>query len=519
MYYYAVSALEDQTLSALSREVRQHQKSIDRFLSERILDLEAISRANDLEDLTQPGKLEAVFRAMQPTAEARYYTDLGIIDQYGAHRAYVGPYDLQTRNYKKAPWFKAAMASGIYISDLFSGFRKVPHVIIAVKKNEDQTTWIVRATIRADYFNKLISHAVAGEKGKVLLINRKGICQFCPGNQEGMMAPAGIQIPAHFDGIKIAENNAQLQVMVWLKNVAWLTVVQMDRKMLFEPLRRVRNVGVFVFILGAILISPTVLLTTNYLVQRLESKRRKIKQMDQHLRQANRMTMSLQLYKGFFQEMNEYMSNIASAAEWIGERNRHADNHEDVRQDIDENLEQIRAEIIWSKKTIHELMHFSLSADPIIRQINVNAMLNDLLELFLREFYFNNIRIRMDFHEVLPVIRCDPSRLRQVFQNLLFNALEAIGKNGEIRLATRSMRDRIRIRIADTGPGIPPDVVGDIFEPLFSTHPNRLGLGLSICRDILEKIGGSISLEENTAKGAIFMVEIPVKFKYQHGSA
>jgi len=81
------------------------------------------------------------------------------------------------------------------------------------------------------------------------------------------------------------------------------------------------------------------------------------------------------------------------------------------------------------------------------------------------------------------------------------------------------MRDRIRIRIADTGPGIPPDVVDDIFEPLFSTHPNRLGLGLSICRDILEKIGGSIGLEENTEKGTTFMVEIPVQFNSQHGSA
>jgi len=303
--------------------------------------------------------------------------------------------------------------------------------------------------------------------------------------------------------------------MVWLKSVPWLSVVQMDRKTVFQPLWRLRNVGVLVFILGAILIGLTVLLTTNYLVQRLEVKRSKIRLMDQHLRQANRMTLSLQLYKGFFQEMNEYLSNIASAVEWIGERNRDAATPEDVRKDISEHLEQIQAEILWSKKTIHELIHFSLPTDPVIRQIDINSMLNDLVELFIRELYFNNIRIDMDFQEPLPVIRNDPSLIRQVFQNLMFNAIEAIGKDGEIRLATRSLEDRIQITLADTGTGVSPDIVDVIFDPLFTTNPRRLGLGLSICRDILEKLGGSIALEKSTAKGSVFTVEIPLEFKHQ----
>jgi two-component system, NtrC family, sensor kinase len=513
MYYYAASAVKNQTLKSLSREVRQHQKTIDRFLSERVLDLRAISHSIDLEGVINPGTLAGIFRALQPTAEDHYYTDLGIIDQRGVHRAYVGPYDLIHRIYKDEHWFKTVMASDVYISDLFAGFRKVPHFIIAVKKTEDDQSWIIRATIKADYFNKLIASTVVKEKGDALLVNQGGIFQCNPRNRERTMRPSGIRVPTHFDGIRIEESSDRIQVMVWLKSVPWLSVVQMDRKSLFEPLWRLRNVGFFVLVLGAILISLTVLLTTNYLVERLERKRSRIKRMDQHLRQANKMTLSLQLYKGFFQEMNEYLSNIASAAEWIGERNRDTLDPEKARKDIHDNLEQIQAEILWSKKTIHELMHFSLPVDAIVQPVNINDMLNDMVELFLRELYFNNIRIRMDYEDPLPTIRCDLSLMRQVFQNLLFNAFESIGKNGEICLTTRSLGDRIRITIADSGPGIPPGVDEDIFEPLFSTHPKKLGLGLSICRDILEKVGGSIHLETNVEKGVAFMVEVPLRFK------
>ena len=104
---------------------------------------------------------------------------------------------------------------------------------------------------------------------------------------------------------------------------------------------------------------------------------------------------------------------------------------------------------------------------------------------------------------------------KQVFQNLLFNAFEAVGKNGEIRLTTRNLGDRIRVIVADSGPGVAPEALDDIFEPLFTTHPKKLGLGLSICRDILEKLGGSIALEKSTAKGPVFTVEIPLEFKHQ----
>jgi len=509
MYYYAVSAQKEQTVTALSREVYLHQKAIDSFLKERILDLKSMAETSDLWELIQPGALQKVFNALQPGANQTLYTDLGIIDQDGRHVAYVGPYDLISRNYKNTDWFPAVMASDAYISDLFGGFRNVPHFIVAVKTRQNDRDWIMRATIKAEYFNRMLFEAFGTKGDEVMLVNRRGDYQWIPHRQDLMMTPSGLEIPGHFDGYRIAPNGSKLTVMAWLDNVPWLCVVRMDRRAIFAPLNRQRNVGIFVFILGAILIGLTILLTTNYLVQRLEDKRSKINLMSQHLRQANRMTLSLHLYEGFFRQMNDCLANIGSAAEWIGQINREGGRHDEIRRDIEASLVQIHGEIKRSQKTLQELSHFSRTEDPIVRRVDVNAMLEELVDLFRREFYFKAVGLNKDFENDLPWVRCEPQLLRQVFQNLMVNALEAVGKNGEIHLKTRTQGAMIQITVADTGRGVPPDLAETLFDPLVSHQPGKLGLGLAICKDLLTKMGGDIRLLHNSGQGAAFTVDLP----------
>ncbi|MBC2709583.1 MAG: hypothetical protein HGJ94_00790 [Desulfosarcina sp.] len=513
MYYYSTSVLKDKTLASLRSEVDSHQKTVDQFLFERIMDLKAISQMQNPVSLTSPGKLEAVFKAIQPAPDSRYFTDLGIIDQYGAHMAYVGPYDLMAKNYSHAQWFKAVMASGVYVSDVFSGFRQVPHFIIAVKRTENGEPWIIRATMDAVYFENLVSKITAGSGGDAFLVNKKGLLQTTPLRAGGLMEPSDIQDPERFDGIRMEETDGKIRVMAWLKGVPWLSVVEMDRDEIYSRLQRVRNVGIFIFLMGAVFIGFTVLLTTNHLVSRLEIKRRNIQLMGHHLRQANKMTLSLQLYKGFFQEINEALVNIDSSAAWIGEQNRKARSLEGSRDEVDENLQQIRDEILRSRETIHQLTSFSLPTAPAVADVDINGMLDRLSELFRRETYYNNIQIHQDFQEPLPSIRNDPSQLQQVFQNLIFNAIDAVEKDGVITLKTKAHGDSVHVIIKDDGPGIAPDIMERIFDPLFTTDYRCLGLGLAICRDILKQMGGEIEVATRPGKGVSFTVTLPVHFQ------
>jgi two-component system NtrC family sensor kinase len=511
LLHYAGVSLRESTLQSLLREVEHHQKSVDRFLAERIGDLRLVTQVRDLASLTQPGAIEAALGFLH--AHGPYFSDLGVIDDQGRHLAYAGPYDLIRENYAKTGWFDAVMTRDFYISDVFFGFRNSPHFIIAVKQMHENRFWILRATVNASFFDHLVGEITATGGGVSFLVNAKGLFQTSPTGTAQWMEPSDVAVPQRFAGVRTAEHNGHIRAMGWLENVPWLSVVQVDKREIFQPLRRMRLVGLLVFILGAALIVLTALLTTNHLVNRLEAKRRSIQLMGHHLRQANKMTLSLLLHKGFFQEINEALANIDSAATVIGEQVRQAAGAEAARSDLDENLGQIRSQILRSRETIHQLIAFSRPTVSVITDIDINQVLDGLIDLFHREILFKNVRVNKDFQEPPPVARGDPSQLEQVIQNLMFNALDAIGQAGAITLKTRIQGDLVHITVADDGPGIAAEVLEKLFHPPFTTRPGRLGLGLAICREILKKMGGDINVDSRPGKGAAFTVFFPIRFR------
>lgn len=112
----------------------------------------------------------------------------------------------------------------------------------------------------------------------------------------------------------------------------------------------------------------------------------------------------------------------------------------------------------------------------------------------------------------LPIIAGDQSQLQQVFLNLISNAIDAIGKNGEVEVSTRQLRNNIEVTIRDNGPGIPEEKRKRVFEPFFTTKTTGkgTGLGLWICYNIIEKLNGRIHLQSKEGGGSTFTVEIPI---------
>ena len=121
--------------------------------------------------------------------------DLGVIDEDGNHLAYVGPHYsiLKKVNYKEEKWFHEVMATGVYVSDVFLGFRKIPHFIIAVMVREKNQSWVLRATIDSDILDNIVRGAWIGKKGDAFIVNRENILQtttrFCCTVMEAPDAP------------------------------------------------------------------------------------------------------------------------------------------------------------------------------------------------------------------------------------------------------------------------------------------------------------------------------------------
>ena len=510
MYHYAVSALEERTLADLRMEVSEHKGAIDQFLTERTMDLELLAGNLGLDYLTRPGMLATVFSSLQQGVPC--FTDLGIIDDQGQHLAYVGPHDLLSKNYKEAPWFKVLKEREVYISDVFLGFRNEPHFVIAVKNETQDGFWIIRATVDTAYFYDIVSEVLTKRRGDAFLINREGVFQTSPRAAGQLMGQSELRNLAQFEGIRAEERQGRILMMAWLEKVPWLYVVELDRSEIYASLHRIRNIGIFVFVLGAILIVLTVMLTTNYLITRLETKQRSLRFLDQQLRHTSRVASSMQLASGFAREINDTLSNIDLVSSWIQELSEKDLSREENRHQIKESLNQIKSEVARTRRITDTFFKATQRTPPMIRELKANEILDEILELLHRELHFKRISVRREYDEELPLVRSDASQLRQVFQNLILNAVTAVDKEGTIVLKTAAEGNRVKVTVKDSGPGIPQEHIGKIFDPLFTTKPEGTGLGLSISADILKKLGGRISVESEPGKGASFTVELPLQF-------
>jgi len=147
--------------------------------------------------------------------------------------------------------------------------------------------------------------------------------------------------------------------------------------------------------------------------------------------------------------------------------------------------------------------------------VDVNRVVTDVLEAREIQVQSASVKITRRLAAELPPTKADAGQIEQVLVNLITNAIQALdGHPGDrvIEAGTERRGDKIRIWIADTGPGVPLQILGRIFDPFFTTKgPARgTGLGLSICYSIMEEHKGKIWVESEAGKGARFIVELPV---------
>jgi len=150
--------------------------------------------------------------------------------------------------------------------------------------------------------------------------------------------------------------------------------------------------------------------------------------------------------------------------------------------------------------------------EPRLEDVDINQTLNETVALLGNYARINNIVIRTDLSSDLQIIASDQSQLQQVFLNLISNAIDAIGKDGLIQVLSRRTDSHITVKIIDDGPGITEDQERKVFDPFFTTKQTGkgTGLGLWVSYNIIEKMGGAMTLESQVGKGSAFTVQIPI---------
>jgi len=144
------------------------------------------------------------------------------------------------------------------------------------------------------------------------------------------------------------------------------------------------------------------------------------------------------------------------------------------------------------------------------RSLALNQLLNETFDLVEPVLKDRSIKLQIDLAEGPLMIQGDSDQLKQVFLNILYNAIEAIADKGEIRIDSRVSRREAEITIADNGPGISWEVQEKIFDPFFTTKGDGTGLGLAISKNIIRDHGGSLDFHSSPGKGTSFYIRLPI---------
>ena len=526
-YYYFTTSLETSTIATTKRIVEDHRHMIDSFLRERKANLEFVLYSYNFEELAEPQTLYDIFGRLQK--ESSTFVDLGIFNEEGVHINYQGPYRLVGRDYGEEYWFKEVIKKGSYISDIFLGFRRIPHFIIALKREEGGKTWVLRATIDTYLFNDLVKKVRIGKTGEAYILNADGIFQTERRSGGNLMEkdPENIKYPELREGIntfieKDSRGDAFIYATTWLKGRKWLLVVRQEKADAFRALRSASYVIVLITILGGGAIIGIAFYLTDRIVRRMEKMDADKEQLSGQLIRASRLAELGEMATGFAHEINNPLQVIKSEHSLIEVILSELKETGDLKvseslAELEDSMNQIDLQITRCSGITQSILKFGRQSEPVLQNIDLINFIPEVTEMVAKKASVNGIELKLEISEDTPPVHGDPGQLQQVLLNLYNNAIDAItarhgSEGGELVVGSGPIEDgRVQIFVSDNGAGISPENQKKIFSPFFTTKPvgKGTGLGLSVCHGIIESMNGFMEVESKMGVGTTFTISLP----------
>jgi signal transduction histidine kinase len=189
------------------------------------------------------------------------------------------------------------------------------------------------------------------------------------------------------------------------------------------------------------------------------------------------------------------------------------------RDKLDRYLEVVGGELGRISAIVRRMRDYYRPAHERLQPTDLLAVLDSVLELSGKELQHRHIEVERLGSLELPLVHANPDHLKQVFLNLVLNAMDAMPDGGMLRITTAQdvqlgstdhMQSAVCIELSDTGPGMPPEIQTRLFEPFFTTKEGGAGLGLSITYNIIEAHNGQISVMSEEGTGTTFRILLPI---------
>lgn len=499
-------------LNELAASTIEHRSEvISQFLNDKLNMLRRVVFLYSKDFFFDPQNVEKLFLAMNNGGDI---VDLQVIDATGTQHAYVGPYraQIEGKNYQDAPWFRETLISGVHISDVFTGFRNTPHFVVAV--TDPLKNYVLRATINSSIFNSLLHSAQLGPHGDAFIINHAGEFQTPSLLGKTELAETEKQLISFDSKPTSVITDTDIYTTRQIEIGHWLLILKANIDDSLGYYLRLRD-RVILVVIGIVLFSMAAATFVSIVLSRnFQKSDKEYAALSLQFVQVEKMATVGRLAAGIAHEINNPLQMITNQAGWISELLPDED-PDQVKNlaEYQKAVEQIKHHVRRAGTITHRLLGFSRKMSTQQEKVQINDLVVETVSFVEREAGYHNITIAQNLAENLPVTMVDGPQLQQVFLNLINNAVDAVGPGGRVEITSKLRADsKLEVSFADSGPGIPTANLKQIFDPFFTTKdPGKgTGLGLYISYDIIQKLGGTITVENRKSGGAMFIIVLPV---------
>jgi two-component system, NtrC family, sensor kinase len=512
--------LRQEIVNPLLVLVNKSKHSMEMFLAERLSAVSFIGSEHSFQELADEGNLNRIFLVM--TQEFNGFVDLGVIDENGVQVSYVGPYDLKGRNYSEQPWFNEVRSRGAYISDVFMGFRRFPHIAMAVqRKIEGGKSWILRATIDTHTIDELIASMRLDAKSDGFLVNSDGTLQTATRNYGGVLDHFPLGLAPFSSEPNCIETTDSLgrEVLVayaYFQNSPYILVVVKPRGELFRSWYTLKSEILYVFLAGVLIILLVVFKLTDSLIRRLQESDERREAAFREIEHSHKLSSIGRLAAGVAHEINNPMAIINEKAGLMKDLIELKSDFND-RDKFVALTDAIINSVERCRSITHRLLGFARRMEPHIENLDINEVIRETVGFVEKEASYRNLVLRLQLGDNLPEIASDRGQLQQVFLNLLSNAFAAVQDGGTIAISTCDRGEVLSFSVEDNGCGMSQETLNRFYEPFFSTKKrgHGTGLGMFITYGIIKRLGGHIEARSKEGQGTTITVHLPKALRSQ----
>ncbi|MGQ9687246.1 MAG: sensor histidine kinase [Desulfobaccales bacterium] len=514
-HYLYRQAMQEEIVQPLKVLVNKTKHSFELFLAERLSAVSFIASSHTCEELSDNKILSRIFTVMKK--EFGGVVDLGFLDPNGLQVSYEGPYKLKDKVYANQDWYKETRVRGSFISDVFLGYRNLPHLVMAVERSFSGQCLgcVLRATIDTNRFRDLIASMRLDPNSDAFLLNTSGVFQTPSKFYGQVLETLPLPLPPrsyepNVLEMKDPQDRDVLITYAYFEYHPFILMIVRPRSQVMQAWYTLKTEAFFIFVGGVLLIFLVIFKLTDKLVKRLEESDSKREAAYREMQESSKLASIGRLAAGVAHEINNPLAIINEKAGLIKDMAEFTPDFP-----LKEKLLPLTGAILQSvdrcRTITQRLLGFARRMDVSIELLNLNEVIEEVLGFLEKEALHRNIDLQLNLAKDLPRIASDRGQLQQVFLNILNNAFDAVEDGGRVAITSFEVDiDTVGVSIQDNGQGMTPETMAHLFEPFFTTKKGYgTGLGLSITYGIVKKLGGDIKVKSQLGVGSTFTVFLP----------